>query len=402
MVKNRSEWAGDCRTALNGFILNHGRQMVKRISITIVGLIIVVGALAGVKSLQISRMVAQGKQFSPPPETVTIAKVASDRWESAMAAVGSLEAVQGVTVTAELTGRVHKIAFEPGTAVEAGSLLVQQDISTESARLRAAQATVSLTKVNFRRAKELLSEEVVTQQAFDKAEADYIQAVAEADNIRSIIAKKTIRAPFSGRLGIRQVNLGQILNEGDPIVSLQAMDPIFVNFSLPQQRLLSIEPELDVRVTTDALPGRSIEGLITAVNPEVDSGTRSIKIQATVGNNEERLRPGMFVNVEVILPKVKTVLTIPATAVLYAPYSDSVFVVEEKKSDGGGQAGLAVRQQFVRLGEKRGDFAEVVSGLKEGETIVSTGVFKLRNGQQVVVDNTLSPEFKLAPKPENS
>ncbi|MGD9016069.1 MAG: efflux RND transporter periplasmic adaptor subunit [Desulfobacterales bacterium] len=376
--------------------------MLKRILITIVGLIIVVGALAGVKSLQISRMVAQGEQFSPPPETVTTSKVTSDRWETTMAAVGSLEAVQGVTVTAELTGRVEKIAFEPGATVEAGALLVQQDISTESARLRAAKATVSLTKVNLRRAKELLSEEVVSQQTYDKAEADYIQAVAEADNIRSIIGKKTIRAPFAGRLGIRQVNLGQILNEGDPIVSLQAMDPIFVNFSLPQQRLPFIEPGLDVRVATDALPGRSIGGLITAVNPEVDAGTRSIKIQATVGNPDERLRPGMFVDVEVILPTAKTVLAIPATAILYAPYSDSVFVVEKVKGDGEDPSGLEVRQQFVRLGEKRGDFAEVVSGLEEGDTVVSTGVFKLRNGQQVVVDNTLSPEFKLAPKPENS
>jgi membrane fusion protein (multidrug efflux system) len=198
------------------------------------------------------------------------------------------------------------------------------------------------------------------------------------------------------------VNLGQILNEGNAIVSLQSLDPIFVNFSLPQQQLAQIQPGLTVRVTTDVLPGRVIDGKITAINPAVDAATRNIQVQATAENPQEQLRPGMFVNVAVVLPAQDKVLAIPATAVLYAPYSDSVFVVEEKKSEQNSPPGKSVRQQFVRLGEKRGDFIAVSSGLKGAETIVSTGVFKLRNGQAVVVDNTLAPEFKLMPKTSDS
>ena len=194
--------------------------------------------------------------------------------------------------------------------------------------------------------------------------------------------------------------MGQTLNDGDAIVSLQAMDPIFVNFQLPQQELAKISQGLTVKLTSDALPGETVEGRITAVNPQVDSATRNIRVQATVANTREHLRPGMFVNVTLVLPDVQTVLTIPSTAILYAPYSDSVFIVENKPNDTGASSGSVVRQQFVRLGEKRGDYITVLSGIEEGDTVVSTGAFKLRNGQAVVVDNTLSPEFKLAPKPQ--
>jgi membrane fusion protein (multidrug efflux system) len=312
--------------------------------------------------------------------------------------VGTLEAVQGVMVTAELKGKVENIAFEPGAKVLAGDLLVQQDISSETAQLRASEAAVKLAKITLERTRKLLTEKTVSQSEYDNADAQYKQAAAQADNIRATIAKKTIRAPFAGRLGIRLINLGQTLNEGDAIVSLQSFDPIFVNFSLPQQQLAKVRPGLTVRMTTDALPGRTIEGRITAINPAVDAATRNIEIQATAENPGEQLRPGMFVNVNVVLPTLEKVLPIPATAVLYAPYGDSVFVVEEKKNEKKGQPSLIVRQQFIRLGEKRGDFIAVASGLKEGETIVSTGVFKLRKGQSVVVNNSLAPEFKLMPK----
>lgn len=194
------------------------------------------------------------------------------------------------------------------------------------------------------------------------------------------------------------MNLGQILREGDPIVTLQTMDPIYVDFTLPQQQLPQLRKGLTVRVTGDALPGETIEGRVTAINPEVDAESRNIKVQATVANRGETLRPGMFVNVAVGLPVREKVLAIPATAVLYAPYSDSVFVVEDAKD----KKGKVLRQQFVRLGTKRGDFVAVTSGLKEGEQVVSTGVFKLRNGQAAVVDNKLAPEFQQAPTPENN
>lgn len=376
--------------------------MIKRIIITIVGLMVVVGILGGIKGLQIKRMIAQGKQFSPPPEPVTTAVARKETWESLLTAVGSLEAVQGVIVTAELSGKVERIGFEPGTKVKTGDLLVQQDISAENAQLRAAEANLALAKIDLERRSKLLAQKTISRSEYDNAEAQYKQAAAQADNIRAAIKKKTIRAPFDGRLGIRLVNIGQVLKEGDAIVSLQSIDPIFVNFSLPQQQLAQVNAGLVVQVTTDALPGQVVAGKITAINPQVDAATRNIRMQATVANPEERLRPGMFVNVAVVLPARQNVLAIPATAVLYAPYSDSVFVVEEKKEEKNGQPGQVVRQKFVRLGEKKGDYVAIVSGLEEGDTVVSTGVFKLRNGQSVVVNNAVTPEFKLNPKPEES
>jgi membrane fusion protein (multidrug efflux system) len=281
---------------------------------------------------------------------VTTALAQPDTWESLLTSVGSLEAVQGVTVTAELTGKVVQIAFKPGTMVAAGDLLVQQDISSEEAQLRAAEATAALTRLNLERSRELLARKMISQSELDNTQANFKQAAAQSDTIRAAIAKKTIRAPFAGRLGIRLVNLGQILNAGDAIVSLQALDPIFVDFLLPQQQLAQIKPGLTVRVASDALSGQVINGKITAVNPQVDAATRNIRVQATLANPEERLRPGMFANVTVVLPAREKLLTIPATAVLYAPYSDSVFVVEEKPSEKSGSPGKVVRQQFVRLG----------------------------------------------------
>lgn len=376
--------------------------MIKRIILTVFGILLLIGALAGIKSLQIGKMVAASNQFAPPPAPVTSAEVLNETWESLLTSVGTLEAVQGVIVTAELPGKVVQIAFEPGSMVAAGDILVYQDTSSETAQLRAAEASLTLAKIDLDRKAILLSKNTISQAEYDNADAQYKQAEAQMDNIRSIIRKKTIRAPFDGRLGIRLVNLGQNLKEGEAIVSLQSIDPIFVNFSLPQQQLTQIQPGLTVRVTSDAFPDQIIEGHITAINPQVDAATRNIQIQATVANQHENIRPGMYVNVSVVLPARKQVLTIPATAVLYAPYSDSVFVIEDsKKDDTDGPAGKVVRQTFVRLGEKNGDFIAVVSGLSESESVVSTGVFKLRNGQAVILDNTLSPKFERTPRPQD-
>jgi len=379
------------------------RMKIKSILLCGAGVVLVFGVLAGVKTLQIRAMINKGKQMKMPPEIVTAAKAQPDSWESLITAVGSLEAVQGVVVTAEMTGKVTVIAFEPGTRVKAGDLLVQQDVSAETAQLRAAEAAVALAKINFERSKKMLATKVVAESSYDNAEAQLKQAQAQADTFRAAIAKKTIRAPFSGRLGIRLVNIGQIIKEAETIVSLQALEPIFVNFSVPQQQLPLIRPGLEVRITSDALPsGQVVTGKITALNPNVDAASRNIKVQATVANPDELLRPGMFANVAIVQPIQNPVLAIPATSVLYAPYSDSVFIVEDAKAEEGGKAGKVVRQQFVRLGEKRGDFVAVLSGVKAEETVVSTGVFKLRNGQSVVVDNSLAPEFKLAPTPKDS
>jgi len=375
--------------------------MIKKILITLVGLIVLIGAIGGIKALQIGKMIAQGEQFVPPPEPVTTAQVQKESWESRVTAVGSLEAVQGVTVTAELTGKVVEIAFEPGSRVKAGDLLVQQDISVESAQLRAAEASMMLAKSNFDRSRQLLGQKAIAKSEYDNADAQFKEATAQADNIRAVIAKKTIRAPFSGRLGIRHVNLGQIINAGEPIVSLQSLDPIYVNFRLPQQEIARIKTGLSIRLNMEALSDQPVTGKITAISPQVDAATRNIQIQATVANPNEHLRPGMFAEVAVLLPVSDPVLAIPTTAVLYAPYSDSIFVVEDAQNEKNGTSEKRVRQQFVRLGEKRGDFVSILSGAEEGQTIVTTGVFKLRNGQSVVLDNTQAPEFNSAPKPEN-
>ncbi|MHB1398235.1 MAG: efflux RND transporter periplasmic adaptor subunit [Trichloromonadaceae bacterium] len=374
--------------------------MTKRMLFALLGLVLVVALIGGIKALQIRKMIAQGSQFVPPPETVTTAVAETAAWGASLRAVGSLDAVQGVTVSAEVPGKIVALSFEAGQTVAKGAVLLQLDTSTEMAQLPGAEAEAALAKSNLQRFSTLLEQKIISNAEHDAAVAGYRLALSQADNLRAVIAKKTVRAPFAGRLGIRQVNLGQILREGDPIVSLQAPDPLYVNFQLTQSDLPLLQVGLPVQVTFDAA-AEVFEARLSAINPEVDMATRNIRIQATLSNPQGLLRPGMFANVVVVLPDQSQVLVIPATAILYAPYSDSVFVVEPKdpaKAD----AGLVLRQQFVRIEAKRGDFVALASGLKAGETVASTGVFKLRNGQDVVVDNTLAPDFKLAPRPENN
>ncbi len=376
--------------------------MKKRILLTIVALLIIGGILAGIKALQIRHMIAVGSKMTPQPETISTATVELQSWESVISAVASLEAVQGVTVAAEQAGKVIEILFTPGAFVDKGAPLVRLDTSAEEAQLRALESSRNLARTNLRRLAELADKGLISRAEYDSAEALAKEAVAQTDNLQAIIRKKNIVAPFAGKLGIRQINLGQFLKEGQEIVSLQVLDPIFVNFMLPQQELSRITTGMAVRINVQGLVDQAITGAITTIAPELDAQTRNISIQATVANKDEVLRPGMFANVSVVLPEQARVFTIPATAVLYAPYSDSVFVVEEKKDEKSGKSIKVLRQQFVRLGEKRGDFVAIVSGLKEGETVANTGVFKLRNGQQVMIDNSLLPDFKLQPRPENN
>ncbi|MDG4554201.1 MAG: efflux RND transporter periplasmic adaptor subunit [Candidatus Competibacter sp.] len=376
--------------------------MTKKIILALVGVLLLVGSLASVKVLQFQTMFAQGAHFAPPPEPVTTAEVTRDAWQPTLTAVGSLAAVQGVMLNAEVAGTVKRIAFESGASVRAGELLVELDSGVEQAQLRAAVASAELARANLARARDLRVKSMMSQADLDSADAQAKQADAQIDNIRAVIEKKTIRAPFAGHAGIRQVNLGQFLDTGASIVTLQSLDPVYVNFSLPQQRLAQLKTGMTVRVTTDAFPDRNFEGKLTAINPEIDTVTRNVWVQATLANPQNLLRPGMYVDVAAVLPTAETVLTIPATAVLYAPYGDSVFVVEDKKDEKTGAVGKVLNQQFVRLGKTRGDFVAVESGLSAGQTIVTTGVFKLRNGMDVVVDNRLAPDSQISPKPANS
>jgi len=365
------------------------------------GLIIVVGALGAVKGLQIKRMIAHGDSFVPPPQTVSVAPVQRLAWEETIQSVGTLEAVKGVVVTAELPGKVVHIAFESGAYVTAGQLLVQQDISIETAQLKVARSETDLARKELERVQALYDRAVVPVAQLDELVSRLAQAKAQEELIRANIAKKTIRAPFIGRLGIRQVNPGEVMSSGQPIVTLQSLDPIYVNFQVPQQYLSDLQDDLTVRVRSDALGDQVLAGNISALNPEVDSTTRNIKIQATLANRDEKLRPGMYTTVSVVLPVKKRVLTIPTTAVSFAPYADSVFLVEKsEKNNAEGQ--LVLRQQFVQLGERRGDYVVVQKGVNLGQQVVSTGVFKLRNGQTVVVDNSQSPSFETAPRPKDA
>lgn len=376
--------------------------MLKKFSLTTIGVLLAVVAIVGTKILQFKAMAAAGANMVMPAETVTATSAQPASWENLLTASGSVVAVQGVMVSAEMAGKVSKIAFEPGSQVNAGDLLVQLDTTTEEAQLRAADSAAQLAKLNFERAKELRQKETNSQADLDATDAQAKQTMAQADNLRAIVAKKTVRAPFAGRVGLRLVNLGQNLKEGEAIVSLQTLDPIFVNFSLPQQRLSHLSTGSVVRVESDAAPGKVFEGKITAINPDVDPTTRNVRLQATLTNTEELLRPGMFANVTVVLPEKQDVLVIPVSSVLYAPYGDSVFVIDEKKDEKSGKMEKVLRQQFVRLGLARGDFVAIESGLKPGEMIVTSGVFKLRPGIPVHVDNTLAPKPQLDPTPKDT
>ncbi len=362
------------------------------------GLVLVVAILAGVKADQIVEMVHAGESFVPPPQAVTSARVQRSEWRTERAAVGTLVAVQGVSLGAEVSGRVREIAFESGASVRRGDVLVRLDTSAEEAQLAAAVADAELARATLARASKLRRGEANAEADLDAAEARAKQADAAVANLRALIAKKTIRAPFDGRIAMRQVSLGQILAPGAPIASLQEVTPIYVDFWVPQQALRDLRPGERVRLRTDTFPDAAWEGQVTTVNPEVDPGTRNVLVRATVANDDGRLRPGMFGNVEVLSSEKRSVLDVPATAVLYAPYGDSVFTIEEQKGAAGKTVTVA-RQKFVRLGERRGDLVEVVSGLQGGETVVSTGAFRLRNGAAVAVNDALAPRAQLAPKP---
>lgn len=363
------------------------------------GLVVLVLLLGGVKAGQIVTMVRAGGSFTPPPTSVAAAPVERMEWTDARDAIGTLVAVRGVTLTAELPGTVREIAFRSGASVRTGEVLVRLDTSTERAQLDAAQAELSLAKLSLDRTRTLRESESTSQADLDAAAARERQAAAQVAALEATIAKKTIRAPFDGRISIREVELGQVLAPGTPIASLQSVSPIHVDFWLPQQALADVHPGQKVLVRTDVFPGAAWDGEVTTVNPEVDVATRNVRVRATLPNPDGRLRPGMFANVEVLAPKKRDVLVVPATAVLFAPYGDSVFAIEQKKDEATGKELKVARQKFVRLGARHGDFVSVTSGLEAGETVVSAGAFKLRNGATVAIADAAGPDAKLAPAP---
>jgi membrane fusion protein, multidrug efflux system len=363
--------------------------------------VLFVAGLGFVKFRQIQTAIGQAASFQPPPEAVTTIIAMQEQWPATMSAIGTMAPVQGVTVSADLPGIVERIGFESGKSVREGEVLALLDTRQEQAQLAAVEAQRDLAHVNFERMQGLLNERVVSQAEFDRAVAEQRQTDARVGEIRATIARKTIRAPFSGILGIRRVNLGQYLSGGDPVVMVQSLDPIYVNFGVPQQAAGQVRLGRHVRLTTDDLAGVEFGGRVTAIDSTVDEATRNVQVQATLANPEGRLRPGMFVQTEILLGGSNEVVSLPASAISYAPYGDSVFVVTELKGQNG-QTYKGVRQQFVKVGGARGDQIAVVSGIKPGDEVVTSGVFKLRNGAAVLVNNKVQPANKAKPRPENS
>ncbi len=361
-------------------------------------------AVAGIgyaKFRQIQAAIAMGKSFAPPPSAVTTLVLSPQKWEPVVRVIGTLRAVQGVTVSTDLAGIISEIGFESGTAVKKGALLVQLNSDSEHAQLAAARVRRDLAVLEVNRKRELRAKSALSAAETDAAEAEVRQSEAACAQAEALLARKRITAPFDGILGLRQVNLGQFLNPGSPIVSLQSMDPIRVHFNLPQQEIRAAALGKKVRVAAQEVGGGPREGKVSALDSQVDEASRAIAVEATLPNPDNALRPGMFVNVELPLAEEPEVLVVPASAINYAPYGNSVYVVQTG-TDAEGKPAKTVDQRFVKLGQNRGDQIRVLEGLKSGDEVVTSGVFKLRQGGAVLVNNTVQPGNDPAPTPPNN
>jgi membrane fusion protein, multidrug efflux system len=375
--------------------------MAKRMILMLAVVVALLAGLGFVKYRQIQTAIAQGSSFQPPPESVTTIVAQRASWPSSLNVIGTAAAIQGVTVSADLPGTVDKINFESGKAINAGDVLVELDTRQERAQLAAAEADWDLAHVNFGRMQELVNQGVVSRMEYDRATSEQKATEAKAGEMKATIARKTIRAPFSGILGIRQINLGQYLAAGQAIVPLQSLNPIYVNFGVPQQETAHMGAGQRLRIMSNDLPGVEFAGRVTALDSVVNEATRNIQVQATIPNPGGKLRPGMFVEVDVSLGESRQVIALPASAINYAPYGDSVYVVTDLK-DPSGKPYRGVRQQFVKVEGSRGDQVGVISGINAGEEVVTSGVFKLRNGAAVQVNNKVQPPNNPKPKPEDT
>lgn len=375
--------------------------MIIRLFLALLLVVAIVGGIVFIKLGQFQTLGEASANMVPPPETVNSADVQSMSWENTLTSPATLAPVQGVIVSAEAGGRVKRIGFEAGAQVNAGDVLIELDTSSEDAQLASAQASAALAQSTLSRARRLARRQLVSRAEVDNAAAQYKAASAQVSVVQAAIKRKSVVAPFAGQLGLRQVNLGQILREGDPIVSLQTMNPIHADFSIPQQHLHQLKPGMPVRLRTDAAAGKVFEGKLLAISPVVDEVTRNVRVQAQMANPDNLLRAGMFGEIDVVLPNKSDVIAIPTSAIQYATFGDSVFVIKTDKDDKGNEK-LVLEQRFVRLGETRGDYIAITEGLAAGDRVVSSGVFKLRSDMHVVIDNKLAPKPSLNPKPPQS
>jgi membrane fusion protein (multidrug efflux system) len=374
--------------------------MAKRMLIMLAVVIAFIAIVGGFKYSQIRAAMAQQGSFQMPPEAVTTTIVREDKWDTSLNAIGTVVAVNGVTVSADMPGIIEQITFTSGGHVRKGDVLVRLDTKQERAQLAAAEAQLELKKLELDRKAGLRAKDVIPQAMYDQVVAEHKQAAAAVGEIRAAIDRKVIRAPFSGALGIRQVNVGQYVSGGSPIVSLQALQPVYVEFTVPQQEVAALRAAREVKVTSDGFEGTAV-GRVNAIDSLVDEATRNMRVQAVFPNQDLKLRPGMFVQAELARGVTLPVLTVPVSSISYAPFGDSVFIVEDVKGPDG-KTYRGVRQQFVKLGPARGDVIAVTTGLKPGEEVVTSGVFKLRPGAAVVVNNKVQPGSSTSPKPEDS
>jgi membrane fusion protein (multidrug efflux system) len=363
--------------------------------------VLVVAILGFVKYRQISAAIAANKSFAPPPEAVTTVVAQQVEWSNTLDAVGSIAPVQGVTLSADLPGVVAKVAFNSGARVAEGQVLLQLDTRQEQAQLASAQAQLDLAKVNLDRAQKLFDQKAIAQSDFDLANAQYKSAEAAVGQAQASIDRKTIRAPFAGVTGIRQVNLGQYVNSGDAIVTLQAMDAVFMNFSVPQQDFRALTLGSPVDATVEGSKDSVFHGKVTAIDPVVNDATRNVSVQATFPNPRGELKPGMYATVRVVVGEGQPIVSLPSSAINYAPYGNSVFILEDMKGPDG-KSYRGVRQQFVKLGRAMGDQVAILGGVKAGDEVATSGVFKLRPNAAVKVNNTVMPSDSTAPKPADS
>lgn len=373
--------------------------MIKRLIFTLGGFVLVALSLGAVKMAQLEKMQAQAPQ--QPLMAVSSMDAATANWHPVITTIGSVAPIQGVSLSAEGEGTVIKINIDNGQRVKSGDVLIELDTTVEDAQLKASQAQLELAKLESNRAQELLQKNTISQAQLDQATAQLNQIQATVASLQALIQKKVVRAPFDGRVGIRQVNIGQYVNRGQPLIALQKLDQLYVNFTLPERDLPKLKEGEIVRITVDAFPDRTFEGKLNAISPEVNASTRNVAVQALLDNPDEVLRPGMFARVDVVLPDAAPLVVVPATAVYYNAYGNSVFVVEQVK-DKDGKEFLGVRQQFVKIGDRRGDLIAIVDGVKAGEKVVSAGVFKLRNGMPVRINNDVQPSSSATPTPANT
>lgn len=372
-----------------------------RLIIMLAACVIIFGGVFGVQKVLNDGMNDFFDNMPVPPVAVTVAEVKEFTWEREITAVGTARAVNGTQLTTESAGIVTEIRFNSGDLVKKGDILVRLEDDADRAQLQALRAAAELSRLELERSRRLHNQGSISKAELDRAQSQADQASGSLTTQEARVAQKTLRAPFDGRLGIRQINLGEYLGAGEPVVSLQQLQPIYIDFNLPEQRLADLSLDLTINARIDAWPEDTFQGTITAIEPGIDRATRNFSAQATLANEDGKIRPGMFARVSVDLGEAEDVLAVPQTAISYNPYGNAVFVIVEQQGKDG-EARLVVNRRFVRTGRTRGDFVAILEGLQPGDRVATSGLLKLSNNTVVKISDEVDLAPQLTPKPANT